>query len=182
MRSAFPPRSLTPTGTYRIERHIRGVREADLGTLYDPMYFYRGWAIHGSNSVPAYPASHGCVRVTRADAIWLFDRATIGMQVSLYGGTHTFGQGDAAEAGTSTPAGDTAQDTAPAASPAPAAPRPQPPPPAAPAEPEPAPEPEPEPAPEPAPEPEPEPEPSTEPEPPASSAPPEDGLPVPGSG
>jgi hypothetical protein len=37
------------------------VREADLGTLYDPQYFYRGWAIHGSNSVPAVrPATAAC--------------------------------------------------------------------------------------------------------------------------
>ena len=61
-------KALTPVGWYKIERRIVGERKADLGTLYDPQYFYRGWAIHGSNSVPAGPASHGCVRVTRADA------------------------------------------------------------------------------------------------------------------
>ncbi|HUH07664.1 MAG TPA: L,D-transpeptidase family protein, partial [Egibacteraceae bacterium] len=87
-------------------RHIRGVREADLGTLYDPMYFYRGWAIHGSNSVPAYPASHGCVRVTRGDALWLFDRAPLGTTVVIYGGTHVFTAGSTAP-GTDNPAGDT---------------------------------------------------------------------------
>jgi len=98
-------RSLTPVGHFTIERRIRGVRKAALGTLYDPLYFYRGWAIHGSNSVPPYPASHGCVRVTRADAVWLFDRAANGMSVSLYGGQHTFTAGSAAP-GTDTPAGD----------------------------------------------------------------------------
>ena len=36
------------------------------------MYFFKGWAIHGSPSVPAYPASHGCVRISNADADWLF--------------------------------------------------------------------------------------------------------------
>ncbi len=104
-------RALTPVGTYTIERRISGLREAALGSLYDPMYFYQGWAIHGSNSVPAYPASHGCVRVTRTDALWLFDRMPVGTQVSLYGGTHTFSAGSDA-AGTSAPAGDTAADTA----------------------------------------------------------------------
>jgi peptidoglycan hydrolase-like protein with peptidoglycan-binding domain len=44
-------RALTPTGRYTIQRRIVGERKADLGTLYDPQYFYRGWAIHGSNSV-----------------------------------------------------------------------------------------------------------------------------------
>ncbi|HVM14528.1 MAG TPA: L,D-transpeptidase family protein, partial [Egibacteraceae bacterium] len=109
-------RSLTPVGHFTIERRIRGVRKAELGTLYDPLYFYRGWAIHGSNSVPAHPASHGCVRVTRADAVWLFDRAPNGMSVSLYGGQHTFTAGSAAP-GTDTPAGDVASEPAPAPAP-----------------------------------------------------------------
>ncbi len=104
-------RALTPVGDYVVERRISGLREAPLGSLYDPMDFYRGWAIHGSNSVPAYPASHGCVRVTRADALWLFDRMPVGTPVSLYGGTHTFAAGSTA-AGTSVPAGDTAEEVA----------------------------------------------------------------------
>jgi peptidoglycan hydrolase-like protein with peptidoglycan-binding domain len=98
-------RSLTPVGSFKVQRRIRGVREAPLGTLYDPLYFYKGWAIHGSNSVPAYPASHGCVRVTRADAVWLFDRMPVGTTVVLYGGTHTFTAGSSAP-GTDEPAGD----------------------------------------------------------------------------
>ncbi|MFA9443722.1 L,D-transpeptidase family protein [Egicoccus sp. AB-alg6-2] len=82
----------TPVGTFRIQRRIAGVRESSLGlgTLFDPMYFHLGYAIHGSNSVPAGPASHGCVRVSRADAIWLFDRVPDGFPVQLYGGTHVF--------------------------------------------------------------------------------------------
>ncbi|MTV27114.1 murein L,D-transpeptidase [Nitriliruptoraceae bacterium ZYF776] len=82
----------TPVGDFRIERRIAGVREssAGLGTLYDPMYFHGGFAIHGSNSVPPGPASHGCVRVARADAVWLFDRVPDGTPVQLYGGTHVF--------------------------------------------------------------------------------------------
>jgi len=98
--------SLTPVGSYIVERKIPGIREAPLGSLYDPMYFYAGWAIHGSDSVPSYPASHGCVRVSRADALWLYAQLDIGTQVSLYGGTYTFSAGSGA-AGTSAPAGDT---------------------------------------------------------------------------
>jgi lipoprotein-anchoring transpeptidase ErfK/SrfK len=118
-------RSLTPVGTFRVERRIRGVRNAPLGTLYDPLYFHKGWAIHGSDSVPAYPASHGCVRVPRADAIWLFDRAPVGTTVVLYGGQHTFTLGSNA-AGTDNPAGDVGTD-APAPTPAPAPTQPEPP-------------------------------------------------------
>lgn len=104
-------RALTPVGWYTIQRRIVGERKADLGTLYDPQYFYRGWAIHGSNSVPAFPASHGCVRVTRADAKWLLGALYNGMSVYLYGGRHTFPAGSSAP-GTDSPTGDTAGDTA----------------------------------------------------------------------
>lgn len=160
-------RSLTPVGSYAVQRKISGIREADLGSLYDPMYFYQGWAIHGSNSVPAYPASHGCVRVTRADALWLFPKVPAGFQVLLYGGTHTFPAGSSAP-GTSDPAGDTATDAAPPADddPAPApAPEPEPKKPAAEPAPKPKPSPEPSPEPEPAPKPSPKPKPSPTPAP-----------------
>ncbi len=82
--------ALTPVGDYRIQRRIVGVREADLGILYDPLYFYSGWAIHGSNSVPSYPASHGCTRVSRTDIKWLAGQMPDGTQVRIYGGTHVF--------------------------------------------------------------------------------------------
>ncbi len=104
-------RSLTPVGSFTVERHIVGERHAELGTLYDPMYFYGGWAIHGSNSVPAYPASHGCVRVTRSDAKWLFDRLPIGMTVQIYGNTNAFSPAAGETAGTTAPAGDTPDTT-----------------------------------------------------------------------
>jgi lipoprotein-anchoring transpeptidase ErfK/SrfK len=48
------------------------------------MYFYKGWAIHGAANVPAYPASHGCVRISNADADWLFGQITIGTPVIVY--------------------------------------------------------------------------------------------------
>ena len=80
----------TPVGTFTITRHIRGEHHSDLGVLISPMYFYKGWAIHGSPSVPAYPASHGCVRVPNWDIAWLFDRVPVGMPVQVYGGSHVF--------------------------------------------------------------------------------------------
>ena len=105
-------RALTPVGYYTIQRRIVGERKADLGTLYDPQYFYGGWAIHGSNSVPAGPASHGCVRVTRADAKTLLRSLSNGMAVYLYGGRHTFAAGSSAP-GTDNPTGDIPRDAAP---------------------------------------------------------------------
>jgi lipoprotein-anchoring transpeptidase ErfK/SrfK len=85
--------ALTPVGWYKIQRRVLGTDKAPLGTLYDPQYFYRGWAIHGSDSVPAYPASHGCVRVTRPDAQYLLGALNLGTSVYLYGGAHTFTAG-----------------------------------------------------------------------------------------
>ena len=40
--------------------------------LWRPRYFNGGIAVHGSPSIPAYPASHGCARVSNAamDMIW----------------------------------------------------------------------------------------------------------------
>jgi len=31
--------------------------------MYNPLYIVGGIAIHGSLDVPAYPASHGCIRI-----------------------------------------------------------------------------------------------------------------------
>lgn len=36
------------------------------------MYFSKYYAVHGSYDVPNYNASHGCIRVTRKDASWLY--------------------------------------------------------------------------------------------------------------
>ena len=66
-------RSLTPSGRYKIDREKPdGWWDGDLGRIYRPKYFNGGIAIHGSMSIPKYPASHGCVRVsTQAmDMIW----------------------------------------------------------------------------------------------------------------
>ena len=53
----------TPVGTWRVYREVFGWD----WVLYHPMYFLRGFAIHGYPSVPPWPASHGCVRIP----LWL---------------------------------------------------------------------------------------------------------------
>ena len=55
--------TFTPVGRFSVYRKVGGFDPSPLGTLYDPMYFTGGYAIHGNPSVPPYPASHGCVRV-----------------------------------------------------------------------------------------------------------------------
>lgn len=76
----------TPPGSFEIRREIDGVREAPLGTLYRPKYFNGGIAIHGSGSIPAHPASHGCARVTNSamDMLWASGVAVIGTPVTVY--------------------------------------------------------------------------------------------------
>jgi hypothetical protein len=74
----------TPRGVFRIYHKIDGIRISKLGELYRPSYFYQGWAIHGSGSVPTYPASHGCVRITNPMADRLFRTLAIGTRVAVY--------------------------------------------------------------------------------------------------
>jgi peptidoglycan hydrolase-like protein with peptidoglycan-binding domain len=62
----------TPPGTFSIDREIAGNRHAELGILYYPKYFNGGIAIHGYSSIPAYPASHGCTRVSKPAMDWLW--------------------------------------------------------------------------------------------------------------
>ena len=75
----------TPEGVYRFQRRISGMREAFLGKMWNPFYYVGGYAIHGSPSVPNYPASHGCIRVMMWDMDLLIDRFEIGMTLCIYG-------------------------------------------------------------------------------------------------
>jgi peptidoglycan hydrolase-like protein with peptidoglycan-binding domain len=79
-------RAVTPPGQFSVRREIDGLREAPLGTLYRPKYFNGGIAIHGSGSIPANPASHGCARVTNSamDMLWASGAAAIGTPVWVY--------------------------------------------------------------------------------------------------
>jgi len=74
----------TPVGSFSVLRRINGWRLSPLGLMWRPNYFYRGYAVHGSTSVPAYPASHGCVRVTIPAMNRLWSLLRIGMPVSVY--------------------------------------------------------------------------------------------------
>jgi lipoprotein-anchoring transpeptidase ErfK/SrfK len=74
----------TPRGTFSVDRRIDGWRHSSLGWLWRPNYFYRGYAIHGYSSVPTYPASHGCVRVTIPAMNRLWPLLSIGTPVHIY--------------------------------------------------------------------------------------------------
>ncbi len=58
------------------------------GYLPDGMYysdfFFSGYAIHGYNPAPDYPASHGCMRLPIQDAIPVFNWLAMGDAVDTY--------------------------------------------------------------------------------------------------
>jgi PKD repeat protein len=78
------PGKFTPIGRFSIYRKVLGFDPSPLGTLYDPMYFTGGYAIHGNPSVPPYPASHGCVRVPMWVAPQLYQTNPYGETVYVY--------------------------------------------------------------------------------------------------
>jgi N-acetylmuramoyl-L-alanine amidase len=76
--------AVTPLGNFQIQRKIDAWRKSDLGLLYRPAYFTGGYALHGAPSVPAFPASHGCIRITTAAMDRLFDRLPVGTPMLVY--------------------------------------------------------------------------------------------------
>jgi lipoprotein-anchoring transpeptidase ErfK/SrfK len=73
----------TPTGEFRIYRYDPGWHTSKLGRLYNAEYFVGGYAVHGSPSVPATPASHGCVRIPMSAAEWFPSHVSNGTQVVI---------------------------------------------------------------------------------------------------
>ena len=67
----------TPPGRWTVDWVVNGTDYGELGGLYRPRYFHEdGIAVHGYHSVPNYPASHGCVRVTEAAMDWIGRRTS----------------------------------------------------------------------------------------------------------
>jgi len=78
-------RAITPAGRFHIySRYSNGWQPGPLGSMYRPNYFYAGYAVHGMTSVPAYPASHGCVRMTVPTMDRMWPSLWIGMPVAIY--------------------------------------------------------------------------------------------------
>lgn len=75
----------TPLGRYTVRRRERMSWSVPFQTWMPyAQYFTGGYAMHEYPSVPAYPASHGCVRLPaqEAPAVWAFGR--LGMRVWIY--------------------------------------------------------------------------------------------------
>ena len=76
--------AVTPTGDFRIQRKIDAWRKSDLGLLYRPAYFIGGYALHGAYSVPPFPASHGCIRITTTAMDRWFAKLPVGTPMLVY--------------------------------------------------------------------------------------------------
>jgi peptidoglycan hydrolase-like protein with peptidoglycan-binding domain len=76
----------TPSGHFVAGRQIDGWRHGPLGPLWRPKYFNGGIAVHGAPSVPAYPASHGCARlsITAMNWIWSTNKMPLKTPVWVY--------------------------------------------------------------------------------------------------
>ena len=68
-------RASTPRGSFAVymERNYLHESTLELGSMYRPKYFHGSFAVHGSGSIPPWPASHGCVRVSNSAMNWLWD-------------------------------------------------------------------------------------------------------------
>ncbi len=81
------PRTPTVVGRFAIYSKLTSTRMRgpgyDLPGVPYTMYFYRGYAIHGTywHNNFGQPMSHGCVNMRTQDAAWLFNWASIGTPV-----------------------------------------------------------------------------------------------------
>ena len=80
----------TPPGRFRVYSKYPSVTMSGPG-YYLPgvphtMFFYRGYAIHGTywHNNFGTPMSHGCVNLTRGDAAWLYGWAPVGTSVVIH--------------------------------------------------------------------------------------------------
>ena len=81
-----PRIATTPSGTFSTFRTVDKLDKGPLGDLWRPRYFNGGIAVHGSGSIPGYPASHGCARVSNGamNMIWTNSLMPIGGRVVVY--------------------------------------------------------------------------------------------------
>jgi hypothetical protein len=79
--SSGKPSTPTILGSYRIYYRLPGYNSEG---MYYSDFFIRGYAIHGYNPAPNYPASHGCLRLPIQDAIWVYNWLALGDWVDVY--------------------------------------------------------------------------------------------------
>jgi lipoprotein-anchoring transpeptidase ErfK/SrfK len=82
--STGAPSTPTPPGTYKVYDKIPKWWSVPFREwLLWAVPFNGGIAFHELAEVPAYPASHGCVREVYVNSKWMFDFARVGMNVKV---------------------------------------------------------------------------------------------------
>jgi hypothetical protein len=79
--SSGKPSTPTILGSFRIYNRVPGYLPDG---MYYSDFFIRGYALHGYDPSPDYPASHGCMRLPIQDAIPAFNWLHIGDWVDVY--------------------------------------------------------------------------------------------------
>ena len=79
--SSGKPSTPTILGSFRVYRKQAGYLPDG---MYYSSFFSGGYAIHGYNPAPDYPASHGCMRVPIGDAQSIFYWLNLGDRVDVY--------------------------------------------------------------------------------------------------
>jgi len=79
--SSGKPSTPTILGSFRIYYRVPGYLPDG---MYYSDFFIRGYAIHGYDPSPNYPASHGCLRLPITDAITAFRWLALGDWVDTY--------------------------------------------------------------------------------------------------
>ena len=79
--SSGKPSTPTVLGSYQV---YRKQPEYTSDGMYFSNFFTGGYAIHGYDPAPDYPASHGCMRIPIADAIFAYNLLDIGDWVDTY--------------------------------------------------------------------------------------------------
>jgi hypothetical protein len=79
--SSGKPSTPTILGDYHVYSKVPGYLPDG---MYYSNFFIRGYAIHGYNPAPDYPASHGCMRLPISDATSVYGWLAIGDWVDVY--------------------------------------------------------------------------------------------------
>jgi hypothetical protein len=77
--------AVTPCGHLEVYAKAAGWKTSPLGEMYNPLYIVGGIAIHGSEDMRTYPASHGCIRIPMFAARRLPKMVPKGTPVYVYG-------------------------------------------------------------------------------------------------
>ena len=78
-------RAVTPCGHLGVYAKVTGWKKSPLGVMHNPMYIVGGIAIHGSEDMRTYPASHGCIRIPMFASQRLTRMVPKGTPVIVYG-------------------------------------------------------------------------------------------------